>query len=232
MAVLYGNGEPLVYKDLFKAIRYASDRRIATMISTNGLLLHEENITNLLASGLDFIKIVMSGFTQEVHSVQHARGSSAQIKKSIELLAHKNTKGRHGLIIVVDFILYNYNAHEVDAARQFCKNLGVMFNVRPGSEPRRENVPKSEIHPPATTLCDWPWKVLMVNWNGALLACCDYAVWGNSEPYARFIKGETNIARVWNGKEAINNRLVHMQKGRRAIPVCAHCTRQGTAFSK
>jgi hypothetical protein len=205
------------------------------LISTNGILLNEANISKLLMSGLDFIKIVISGFTQKIHGVQNMESSIEQVKKSIESLAERNRNERHHLIIMVDYILYDYNAHEVGTVRQFCKNIGVMFNARPGNECMSDEVSpasKRSVCQPVTTLCDWPWKVLMVNWNGDLLACCDYCLWGNARPYARFVRGKTNIARVWNGEEVINNRLVHMQKGRTAIPVCAHCTRQGTAFTK
>ena len=65
MAVLYVNGEPLVYKRLYDAVAYASRNNVATMIATNGILLTENNIDRLLRSGIDFIKIAVSGFTQQ-----------------------------------------------------------------------------------------------------------------------------------------------------------------------
>ena len=50
IAVLYINGEPLMYTDLYKAIKFASDRKVATLISTNGELLTEKNIQKIVPS--------------------------------------------------------------------------------------------------------------------------------------------------------------------------------------
>ena len=41
IAVLYVNGEPLLYNRVYEAIQYATDQNIATVISTNGELLTE-----------------------------------------------------------------------------------------------------------------------------------------------------------------------------------------------
>ena len=70
IAVLYLNGEPLMYKDLVPALKYATDRKVATLIATNGELLYENKIIELLDSGLDVIKIAITGFTQEIYQVQ------------------------------------------------------------------------------------------------------------------------------------------------------------------
>mgnify|MGYP002837368733 CR=1 FL=1 len=44
IGILYLNGEPLMYKDLVPALRYATDRKVATLIATNGELLFENKI--------------------------------------------------------------------------------------------------------------------------------------------------------------------------------------------
>ena len=233
MAVLYVNGEPLLYNDLNKAIKYASDRRIATMISTNGMLLSKNTIIELLDSGLDFIKICISGFTQDVSRIQQRISNIEHVKDNIKTLVQLNRNGKYSLVIMVDFMLYEYNVHEVDVAHKFCRGLDIMFNLRPGNVYGLENIqplPTKEAFDPLTTRCDLPWKILTVNWNGDLSPCCDYILWSGSRPYAVFEKGKTHIFDIWNGEEAIRKRLIHVQNGRKAIPVCSQCPRQGTAF--
>ena len=57
MAIPYINGEPLMSKDIYKAIQAATDRKIGTLIASNGILLNEANSRKLLASGLDLLKV-------------------------------------------------------------------------------------------------------------------------------------------------------------------------------
>lgn len=233
MAVLYANGEPFLYKDLFNAVRYASERRVATMTATNGQLLNERNCQELLAAGLDFIKIAISGFTREIYSIQHRRGNIEQVKNNIRNLVRLNKAGRYGMIVMLDYILYRYNAHELEAVKQFCRELDIIFNARPGNLrglEDREPPPEYKLELPVKTLCDWPWKVMTINWNGDLLPCCDYAIWSGSAPYARYETGGNTIREIWNGKSVVNYRKVHIEKGRAVIPVCAKCDRKGTAF--
>jgi MoaA/NifB/PqqE/SkfB family radical SAM enzyme len=233
MAVLYANGEPFLYKDIFNAIRYASGRGVATMTATNGQLLSERNSRELLEAGLDFVKIAISGFTQEVYAIQQKRGNIELVKNNIRNLARLKKEGGYGIVIMLDFISYTYNAHQVESVKRFCGELGIIFNVRPGNLrglEDREPAPARKPELPVKTLCAWPWEVMTINWDGALLPCCDYAVWSGSVPYARYQPGKNTIRDVWNGKSAANYRDVHIKKGRAAIPVCAQCDRDGTAF--
>jgi MoaA/NifB/PqqE/SkfB family radical SAM enzyme len=67
MAVPYVNGEPLLSKDIYQVIQYATDNKVATMVATNGILLNEFNCEKLLVAGIDFIKVHISGFTRPIH---------------------------------------------------------------------------------------------------------------------------------------------------------------------
>ena len=231
MAILYINGEPLLYKDIDRAIKYASDKRIATMISTNGILLNESNIKKLLGSGLDFLKVAISGFSQETYGIEVRRGEIEKIKDNLRLLARLNEAGRHGLLVMLDFIHYTYNAHEIETVRQFCQENGFVFNLRPGITTGLKGV--EPVQPPKKNtdkLCDWPWKVLSINWNGDIFPCCNYVLWSEVRPYARFELGRTRVAEVWNGSSARAYRAVHIEQGRKGIPICADCTVEGVYF--
>lgn len=232
MAVLYMNGEPLLYKDLARAIRLATDLHVATMIATNGQLLTADRSREILDAGIDFVKVAASGFTQEVFSRQVRRGDIEKIKENLRDFVRINRQGRYGAVLLVDFIEYAYNAHQSAAMREFCDELGIQMNVRPGNikgleqeEPQRTALPL-----PLKVPCDWLWKVLAVNWNGELLPCCDFALWSGSRSYETYRVGTTSLAGIWNGPQARRLRTVHATTGRSAIPVCAGCHRRGTAF--
>ena len=239
LAVLYVNGEPLMYKDLYKALKFASDRGVATLISTNGELLTENNIKRLLESGLDFIKIAISGFSQDIFTVQHRNCHIEAIKENLKSLARLRDEGHYKIIVMLDYIYYEYNSHEYAQAFKFGQELGFLVNRRPGNLYRlaeehpalalREK-PREKPSLPVKDLCDWPWKVMTVNWNGEIFPCCDYVMWSGQKPNATFEAGKSRIEEIWNGPAVIANRTVHLTQGRGGYDICSKCTRTGTAF--
>jgi radical SAM protein with 4Fe4S-binding SPASM domain len=232
IAILYINGEPLLYKELDRVIKYSSDRHIATMIATNGMLLNEKNCTMILDAGLNFLKVAISGFTQEVYQIQHKKGNIERVKENLKTLSRLNNNRGRGLLVMVDYILYEYNKHELEAARLFCKELKFMFNVRVGISEGMEMYVKSPKKPTQLDgrLCDWPWKMMTIDWNGEIYPCCDYVVWNGSRPFARFKVGETDIAKLWNSERIGAYRNMHIKLGRRTDPICARCDRYGITF--
>lgn len=232
-AVLYTNGEPLIYKDLAKIIQFASAHRVATIIATNGLLLDEQKTRALLEAGLDFIKIQLSGYTQSTYSVQIHRGNVEQLKDNIRRFARMNEEGCYGTVILIDYILYNYNRQELPLVRKFCKELGIQCNTRPGNPSHGledKEPPLSTERLPLPISCDWLWKGMQINWNGDILQCCEAVVWSNPPVYEKFVPGKTTLLEVWNGPEALALRRTMATQGRGAIPLCSKCLRKGVSF--
>lgn len=232
MAVLYINGEPLLYTDIYDVIKYSTENQVPTMIATNGILLNKRNASRLLKSGIDFVKIAMSGFTQEVYNIQHRFGNIEEIKKNIRDFVIMNKTSKNKAIIMIDYIYYNHNKHELIPFRNFCKELGIMFNVRPGNIKGMGHLETShaKVMPPERAPCGWLWKVMTVNWSGDILPCCDCVVWSGIKPYARYKINHSCITYIWNGYHAKKMRMIHSKKNRQAIPICSVCQRKGTAF--
>ena len=240
LAVPYVNGEPLMYPDLYEALKFASDREVATLISTNGELLTEQNIKKLLDSSLDFIKIAISGFSQDVFTIQHRGCDIEKIKENMKNLARMRDEGGHKILVMLDYIYYGYNAHEYSEALALGRELDFIVSRRPGNlhklaeehpELAKKEKPQDDVTSlPVKDLCDWPWKVMTVNWDGSIYPCCDYVVWGDQKTDAVFQIGKSKIEEIWNGSTKINNRKVHLTDGRAGYDICSKCTRTGTAF--
>ena len=233
MSVPYVNGEPFIYSKLDKVIQYSTDNNVATMMATNGILLTKKNAQKVLDAGLDFIKVHVSGYTNEIHQVQHRVGDVETIKKNLIDLSQLIKEKKYKIIVVIDYILYEHNKHELDLFKNFVDELGFSFNIRPGNPKGLEESEKSQFDKsklPVNIPCDWLWKILTVNWNGDVLPCCDYVVWDNTEGYANFQLGKTNIQEIWNGEKAIQMRKEHRQNGRHNIAICEKCPRVGTGF--
>lgn len=233
IAVLYTNGEPLLYKDISKLIRFCNKNHVLTMIATNGLLLNKDNISDILDAGIDFIKLQLSGFTQDVYNVQVRHGNVERLKDNIRLLvAIRKSKSAHTLLML-DYIVYQYNQHQLPLVREFCRELDIMLNVRPGNPQgglEGREPPQSREVLPLKISCDWLWKGMQVNFNGHILQCCDGVIYSGIKPYAIYQIGHTDVRKVWNGRAAQDMRYVIAHKGRGVLPLCAQCYRRGVAF--
>jgi len=233
IAILYTNGEPLLYKNIAEAVRFATDHNLSTMIATNGQLLTEEKIKNLLDFGIDFIKVALSGFTQETFKTEVRYGNVEKIKENIKTLIRLKDQGRYQTIVMLDFIVYGYNRHQVEDVRRFCKNLNIMLNLRPGNPRGGLETSEEPLHQetlPLNISCDWIWKGIQIDWNGDVFPCCECPLWSGAPKYSRFETGKTRILDVWNGKAAQRMRHALTAEGRKAIPICAACLRRGIAF--
>ena len=231
IAVLYTNGEPLLYKELGQVVRFATQRKVMTMISTNGLLFNEQNAREILEGGINFIKIQLGGFTQDIYSVQIRYGEVEKLKENIRMVARLKKETGSQALILIDWITYNYNRHQIPLIRQFCKENGLLLSFRQGNP--RGGLENKETALPTETLdmsCDWLWKAMQVNFNGDVLQCCEGVIWSNLKPYTTYKVGESKAKDIWNGPQAIATRNVMTTKGRAAMPICKQCQRQGVCF--
>ena len=238
IAVLYVNGEPMIYRQLADAIKYATNHKVATMLSTNGQLMNEKKIYEILEAGLDFIKVAISGFTNETYQIQHRNGDVQIVLSNINTLVRVNREEKYGTVVMIDYILYDYNVHELAQVRSMCEEMGIILNIRPDNlnkldvaHPKlfsAENIDVPKV--PLTDLCEWPWQVLTINWDGSVYPCCDYVVWNDVDSYTKITTEKCDIPAIMNGAVARNTRNIHLAQGRTGISICSQCPRTGTAF--
>jgi MoaA/NifB/PqqE/SkfB family radical SAM enzyme len=231
IAVLYTNGEPLLYKDLAQVVKFATQCHVITMISTNGLLFTEENMRALLEAKIDFIKIQLGGFTQDIYGIQIRYGEVEKLKNNIRMMVRLKEELNSHTVILIDWITYNYNRHQVPLIRRFCKELGLMLSFRQGNP--MGGLEGKETALPTETLpmsCDWLWKGMQVNFNGEILQCCDGVIWSNIKPYAVYATGTSQAKDIWNGPAAQATRELMRTKGRGSMSICKQCQRVGIVF--
>lgn len=234
LALMYMAGEPLMNPDIYKMIEKATDYRIPTMLSTNGMLLTMSNNEKLINSGLDLIKIAISGYSQEVYEREHRGGNIKTILANIENLATLKKQLSSDMIIVVDYILYAHNEGELVDIENFCRNTGVDLTTRVGRTTLGQrnnelNMTSKETLTVKTNLCDWLWRVMSVSWDGRVFPCCEYAF--SNRPVILGQYDENNsIYSIWNGKLLKNYRTAHLKNGRASFDVCKQCHYSGVKF--
>lgn len=231
LMIPYINGEPLMYKGIYDAIQYTSQSKILSLIASNGILLNKKNSEKLIDAGLDLLKVHISGFTNEVHQIQHRKGDVNLILQNLKDFMKIKKEKSSKMLVMLDYILYKHNQHEVSQAQQFAKNYGIVFNLRPGNPKGMEELEgkqRNEIFDKLTP-CDWPWKVLSINNNKEIYPCCEYSVWLGPGPYQK-IDYDTNYKKLWKSDNVKSFRNSHIQNGRTEIDICKNCDRKGLGF--
>jgi MoaA/NifB/PqqE/SkfB family radical SAM enzyme len=231
--VLYVSGEPLVHPDIFRMVRRASDLKVATVLSTNGMLLDASASERLLEAGVDCIKVVVSGFTQSTYERSHRGGDVSVVLRNAALLAEAKRRLASPAILVLDFIRFPYNGHEVDDARRFCETHGISFGVRAGFTVDEGGGAKQAAVRDAErirkTPCDWLWTIMTVGWDGRVLACAN-CTFTSDPPVMGVAGGGEPIGEAWNGEAFRRFRAAHLRGGRSCHPLCRDCHYGGIRF--
>lgn len=120
---LHSWGEPLLNKDIFNIIDYAS-RICRTNISTNGMLINEESAERLILSGVGDVIVSIDGVSQEVYEQYRAGGDVNKALNALKLLVEKNKKHGRPANIIPQFVVFEHNQHEMQLFDSICRELG------------------------------------------------------------------------------------------------------------
>ncbi len=238
----YFQGEPFINKDLFNMIRYASSQGVYTMSSTNGHFLSEENCIQIIDSGLDRLVISLDGTTQESYEKYRVGGEISSVLKGIsQLVRFKKDKNSKTPFIILQFIVFRHNEHELDDIKILAKRLGVnrleiksaqIYNYTKGSE----LIPESDVYSRYSKNADgryliknnflnecWRmWQGCVITWDGKVVPCCfdkDASHQLGDLNYSSFLE-------IWKG-DKYNELRTQLLMGRSNIEICRNCT-EGT----
>ena len=119
-------GEPLLNKDIFTMIRYASDKGMCVSMLTNGVLLNAEARKGLLDSSLNFMAISMDGASKHTYESIRIGASFETLVENIRLFVkERNDKRLPYPSIDLQMVVTQKNIHEVDAFEKLARDLGV-----------------------------------------------------------------------------------------------------------
>jgi MoaA/NifB/PqqE/SkfB family radical SAM enzyme len=123
-ATLYNYGEPLLNKNVSAMIAQAKQHQLFTWISSNLSLKYDYE--GLVRSGLDYLTISADGATPEVYSKYRRKGDLNLVIENVKrLVAEKRRLGTKRPFLLWQFLTFEHNLHEVDAAIELARDLGV-----------------------------------------------------------------------------------------------------------
>lgn len=190
--ILYFQGEPYLNKSFFEMVSYAKSQKIFTNTSTNGHFLHQENARKTVESGLDRLIISLDGLDQETYKKYRVGGQYSKVISGIKnLVAAKKEMGVHHPFIVLQFIVFKTNEHQLPQVKKLRKELGVdKVEIKTAQvySPKDKNqlIPENkkftrykenssgeyEIKTQLPNQCNRMWRAAVVTWDGQVVPCC------------------------------------------------------------
>jgi MoaA/NifB/PqqE/SkfB family radical SAM enzyme len=118
-------GEPTANLKTPRFIEMANAYHCKTVLSTN-LTVRRFDADAYVNSGLDFMRLSVDGATQETYGKFRRNGNIEHVFENIrKLVEAKNRLGRPAPILGWQFLAFEHNAHEIPAALEKAKELGV-----------------------------------------------------------------------------------------------------------
>lgn len=243
-------GEPFINENFFKMIKYAHDKKIKTVTSSNLNLIDEEKAEKIVRSGLDWLSVSLDGASQETYSKYRIGGDFNKVIENIKLIQKKKKELRkNNPIVNWQFLVMRQNEHEIEKARKMAKELGIEISF----DKMRADFGKELMESDKTRIknamkflplngkycrydyekmerkvklktCPFLWTQSTVNWNGSVAPCC--AVWEEKYDFGD-ITSQT-FKKIWNNEKYRFSRELISKKGRiknknNTKTICANC---------
>lgn len=125
--IMHGMGEPLLNKDIHRMVEYASkERKLKTIMSSNGNLMNEAHARQLIANGLQVLSFSMDGATKETYEKIRVRGNFDRLVKNIRRLVElKNEMNSKTPWVYFSMVCMKDNIHEFLKLIELAKEIGV-----------------------------------------------------------------------------------------------------------
>ena len=240
--IFYFQGEPYINPEFLNMVKYASDKNIYTITSTNAHFLNDTNARKTIESGLDRLIISIDGTTQDVYQQYRKEGN---LKKVIEgtrnIIKWKKKLKSKTPHTIFQFLVVKPNEHQIDDVKKLGSELGVdevklktaqIYDYKNGSPlmPSISKYSRYKMNGNGTYTiknklddhCWRLWQGCVITWDGGVVPCC----FDKDAKYRMGDLKESSFDQIWIGEDY---HLFRQQilKGRRQIDICTNCT-EGT----
>lgn len=242
---LWNLGEPFMHRDIYRMIRYAKDRHVKVITSTNGHYFQEPDAPKkVVESGLDYMIVSLDGATQESLEKFRKGAKLDRIIRDVKrIIEYRDGVGAKNPAVEFQFIAMKHNIHEIAEARALAKTMKVdVFRLKTvginANDPRVDHLIQEYLpddarytrYPSAAAVrniadhidkldCKRPWRHAVINQDGAVLACC----YDDRSQYVFGNLRDQTFRQVWNGQRYRRFRQA-LLKGRSNLKTCAVCT--------
>ncbi|MGH7319687.1 MAG: radical SAM/SPASM domain-containing protein [Candidatus Rokuibacteriota bacterium] len=239
---LWNFGEPFLNPEIFNMIKYAEDRGIRVRVSTNSTRLGEEDVAEVFRSELSSIIVCLDGASKETHERYRIGSEYEKVVEGISRLARrKRALARSRPFIRLQFLVFRYNEHEIDAIVELAEGIGVdqlaLKNVSLGTWVRehlrqkmaRKLLPTNDKYRKYTLgedtvelkirdrVCSWAYENGIVLANGDVTTCCYDS--GGKHVFAN-VHRDGGLTQILTGDKM---KEIRQQIVTRELPLCQTC---------
>lgn len=236
--IFYFQGEPYINPDFLDMVRFAHDKGIYTITSTNGHFLNDTNARRTIESGLDRLIISVDGTTQETYAQYRKEGKLETVLQGARNLVKWKKKLGYGPHLIFQFLVVKPNEHQIEEVKKLAKEIGideVKFKsaqlyeyengnpLMPDNEDYARYYKKKDgtyaIKNKLENHCWKLWHSLVITWDGLVAPCCF-----DKDVTHRLGNTQTeSLSEIWQG-EAYQQFRKQLLKGRSEIDICKNCT--------
>ncbi len=238
----YFQGEPYLHPQFLDLVRYAADRKVYTVTSTNAHFLTERKARETVASGLDRILISIDGTTQETYEQYRVGGTLAKVIEGAKnLVKAREEAGSQTPYIIFQYLVVRPNEHQIEDVKRLAKEIGVdevklktaqVYDYKHGNDliPTIDQYSRYtqgedgtyRIKNELLNHCWKLWHSCVITWDGRIVPCC-------FDKDAQYQLGDLNtksFREIWQSDlyRSFRSRIL---KGRAEIDICTNCS-EGT----
>lgn len=219
-------GEPLAHRRAFAMIADAVARsKTFVSLTTNGVLLDDRRVEQLLQTGVHLVDISIDAFEPETYARIRVGGKLAVTRANVLRLLQRSRESGAATRVVVSYVEQAENQSETAAFEQFWRGAGAADVVV-----RRLHSAAGAVIPVATVMrqrsaavsrrpCVYPWERVVLTPRGTLAFCP--ADWTHGSSLADY--RTTTIAELWRGREYRALREAHLSNEYRQHAFCGQC---------
>ncbi len=184
---LYVQGEPFMHPQFDVLVRYARSKSIYTSTSTNGHFINAVMAHKIVEAGLTRLIFSLDGITQQSYTKYRRGGDVEVVKQAIrDVVAAKKHHRKRFPLVIIQFLVFKHNEHEMDDLVLLANNLGVDkvefksaqfndFGFGEVEEPENATYARYSnrmLKHPMRNRCWRMWQAPVVTWDGAVCPCC------------------------------------------------------------
>lgn len=219
-------GEPLIHPKIFELLGYAvSNSGTTVSLTTNGTLLDERRVEQLLEVGVHVVDISIDAFTPETYAAVRVKGDLNVTAANVERLLRRSEAGGRRTKVVVSYVEQPQNQHETEdferywrdqgadyvVVRRLHSNAGAIVTV---AELLQKRSVATDRHP-----CLYPWERMTLTPGGHLAFCPQDWVHGSTVTDYR----STTIRETWRGEFYDQLREAHLKNEFEGHGFCGQC---------
>lgn len=239
---LYVQGESMMHPHFAQMVQMAREKGYYTSCSTNGHYINDEIAERLVVANMTRLIFSVDGLTQNSYEKYRKGGDLHVVLEGIRnvVAAKKKHKSRFP-IVVMQFLVFEHNEHELFGVRAFAKDLNVdkleiksaqfnLFGNKKVKQPVNARLNRYigdgsfKLKSRLRNHCWRQWHSAIVTWKGEFCPCC-------YDKHAKYVLGnvfEGDLQSIFKGENSLNFKKQIIRE-KSLVDMCLNCP-EGRSF--